>query len=141
MASPVEAQVLLCDAAVSDPSGKLHMLGAGWSTIRTPLSPHAVAVLFRIPWDRANQKIDFSLKLVDSDGHPVRLPSPNGPQELGEEGQIEVGRPPGVTPGSPLGGALALSIPPLPLAPGRYEWRLRVAQTDIGTSFEVLGSA
>lgn len=29
MASPVEAMLILCDAAVSDPTGKVHMLGAG----------------------------------------------------------------------------------------------------------------
>lgn len=138
MASPVDAQLLLCDAAVSDPTGKLHMLGAGWSIIGTPLPPHAVAVLFRIPWDRANTKIQFSLQLLDSDGRLVKLPTPAGEQQLVREGAIEVGRPPGVTPGSPLTGSMSLTVPPLPLDAGRYEWRLHVAETDVSAAFEVL---
>ena len=49
----IEAQLLLCDAAVADQAGKLHMLGAGWSVTSSPTSPQAVAVLLKIPWDRA----------------------------------------------------------------------------------------
>lgn len=139
MASPVEAQLILCDAAVSDQSGKLHMLGAGWSAVATPMPPHAVAILFRIPWDRANQKIPFSLKLLDADGHPVQVPIPGGTQELGNQGDIEVGRPPGATHGSPLTASMSLTIPPLPLDPGRYEWRLHVAESQVSGNFEVLG--
>ena len=74
MASPLEAQVILCDAAVADPGGKVHMLGAGWSMTGSPTAPQAVAVLMKIPWDRANQKIPMALRLLDADGKPVKLP-------------------------------------------------------------------
>ncbi|MGH3741942.1 MAG: hypothetical protein ACRDT1_11480, partial [Micromonosporaceae bacterium] len=64
MAAPVEAQLILCDSAQTDASGgKVHMLGAGWSITSTPAAPHAVVVLAKIPWDRANQKIHFRLAL------------------------------------------------------------------------------
>lgn len=138
MASPVDAQMILCDAAVSDPSGKLHMLGAGWAVVGTPTAPHAVAVLARIPWDRANQQIPLSLKLLDSDGHAVVVSTPQGDQPIEQDVSLEVGRPPGITHGSPLTASFALNVPPLPLAPGRYEWRLKIAQTELTASFEVL---
>jgi hypothetical protein len=53
MASPVLAKLILCDYAVADPAGKVHMLGAGWSLTSSPTPPHAVVVLMKIPWDRA----------------------------------------------------------------------------------------
>jgi hypothetical protein len=43
------------------------------------------------------------------------------------EGQFEVGRPPGLKPGSPLDFALAVNVPPLQLPPdSRYVWRLAI---------------
>lgn len=139
MASPVEAQLLLCDAAVADPSGKLHMLGVGWTNVGVPMGPHAVAILFKIPWDRANQKIKFKLTLRNSDGQPLQFPGPDGSvQTLSNEGEVEVGRPPGITHGSPLTAAMSVSVPPLPLGPGRYEWLLEVAQTEVFAAFEVV---
>jgi hypothetical protein len=124
MASPVDAQVILCDAAVADPSGKVHMLGAGWSVTTSPTAPQAVALLVKVPWDRANQKLHMKLQLRDSDGHPVDLPGPDGRQSVGTEGQIEVGRPPGLAPGSTIDASFALNVSSMPLPPGRYEWHL-----------------
>jgi hypothetical protein len=141
MASPVEAQLILCDAAVADPTGKIHMLGAGWTVVSTPTPGHAVAVLARVPWDRANQKLPLRLQLLDSDGHPAELLTAEGPQRLEANAELEVGRPPGVTPGSPLAASFALNIPSLPLPPGRYEWRLQIAQTELSAAFEVMRQA
>lgn len=74
MASPLDVQVILCDAAQADPgSGKLHMLGAGWSDIGTPTTPHAVAIMIKVPWDRTNQKLPLRLELVDGGGHTPQL--------------------------------------------------------------------
>jgi hypothetical protein len=130
--------VLLCDAAVADPAGKLHMLGAGWSLTSSPTSPQAVAVLLKIPWDRANEQLGLVLRLLDSDGRPVVLATPDGGQEVTMTGGIEAGRPPGVTRGSPLDAALAFSVPSLPLPPGRYQWRLEVAEDAFAVSFQVV---
>jgi hypothetical protein len=44
------------------------------------------------------------------------------------EGDIEVGRPPGIPHGSMLDTSFVLNLPPLPLPPGRYEWRLEIAE-------------
>lgn len=140
MASPIEAQLLLCDAAVADPSGKLHMLGAGWSMTSSPTAPQAVAVLLKIPWDRANQRMPVVLRLLDSDGQPVVLSTPEGSQQVVVGGEVEAGRPAGVAHGSPLDAAMAFNVPPLPLDPGRYQWRLDVADQSFTSSFQVVGN-
>ncbi len=115
------------------------MLGAGWSITGSPTSPQAVAVMLKIPWDRANQRLALVLRLVDSDGRPVALATPEGMQEITMGGDIEAGRPPGVPPGSPLDAALAFSVPSLPLPPGRYQWRLDVGEDTFTAGFQVAG--
>ncbi len=137
MASPINAAIILCDAAQAEPSGKLHMLGAGWSTTPTPTPPQAVAVLIKVPWDRANQVLPLTLQLFDADGHPVLLPSPGGLVPLRIESQFEVGRPAGVPEGSPIDASFALNVQPMPLVPGRYEWRMELAGESFAAPFLV----
>lgn len=141
MASPVEAHLILCDHAVTDPSGKVHMLGAGWTVTGTPTAPHGVAVLMKVPWDRANQKIPLHLRLLDDNGQPVHPQGPHGPGQAEVKADLEVGRPPGLKPGSPLPAAFAINVAPMLLPPGRYEWRLTVAQTDYAEGFQVIESS
>jgi hypothetical protein len=137
MASPVLAKLILCDHAVADPAGKVHMLGAGWSLTSSPTPPHAVVVLMKIPWDRANQKIDVSLTLLTADGEQVAVQTPGGSVPVAARGEVEAGRPPGLAHGSPLDASFALNVQPLPLRPGRYQWRLQVAEGLLTESFEV----
>ncbi len=141
MASPVDAVLLLCDAAQADQQGKVHMLGAGWSRTGSPTAPQAVVAMLKIPWDRANQPIGLKLALLDSDGKQVTLGAPEGPQAVATEGAVEVGRPPGIAHGSPLEAAFVVNLPPMPLPPGRYEWRLTVAETETTTAFQVIGAS
>jgi len=55
------------------------------------------------------------------------VPTPMGDQPMQISSQFEVGRPPGLTPGTDLDVALAINIAPLPLAPGaRYLWRCSI---------------
>jgi len=137
MASPVEAQVILCDAAVADPSGKVHMLGAGWSRMPSPTTPHAVVLLIKVPWDRANQKLPLVLELRGPDGEPIELKSPTGVATVGLRTELEVGRPPGVVSGSMLDASFAINIPALPLPPGRYEWHIELAEQPFAVFFAV----
>lgn len=138
MASPIEAQLILADAAQADPSGKVHILGAGWSRTSSPTAPQAVVVLMKIPWDRANQKLPRKVELLDADGHPVEIDTLEGSQRIAQEGSIEVGRPAGVAAGSLLDAAFVLNVPGLPLEPGRYEWKLTVAEETLASSFTVM---
>jgi hypothetical protein len=112
------------------------MLGAGWSITSSPTAPHAVAVLVKVPWDRTNERIPLYLELLDSDGHPA-IVGDDGQTKVRTEAAIEVGRPPGIPPGTAIDASFALNIPSLPLPPGRYEYRLRVGDQDFHASFLV----
>ncbi|MFI5934969.1 DUF6941 family protein [Actinoplanes sp. NPDC051494] len=138
MASPLEIQLILCDAAQAEPiSGKVHMLGAGWSRTFSPVS-HAVVVLAKVPWDRANQRIPLMLTLREQDGPPVAFDTPEGRREVKADGEIEVGRPAGIPAGSPLDASFALNVSPLPLGPGRYDWLLEVGEETKIAGFTVM---
>ena len=122
--------MLLADAAQAA-EGKLYVLGGGWSITGPQPVPSAIAIHIEIPWDQANMQHSWRLELVDSDGEPVRIETPDqpDPQPLVLEGNFEIGRPPGLTPGTPLGLPLAINLGPLPIPPGRrYEWRLTIDQ-------------
>jgi len=121
----VKVTMLLADAAqVSE--GKLYILGAGWSISRG-INPMAVAIKIEVPWDEANKPHNWILELVSEDNSAVSLSDPQGPpQSIRVEGDLEVGHPPALKPGTPLDVPLALSVGPLPLPPGRYLWRFSI---------------
>ena len=121
---------------VADPLGKLHMLGAGWSITSSPTSPAAVAILLKVPWDPTNERIPMSLYLCDADGARVTIDE----RPVGLEQQFEVGRPPGLAPGTPIDASFQFTVPPLPLHPGRFQWRLAVGVDEFSISFEVRGT-
>jgi len=101
-------------------------------------SAQAVAMLIKIPRDRANLKLHFALRLLDPDGKQVTLRGIDGQLvPIGQEGDIEAGRPPGIAAGSMLDAALPISVPSMPLPPGRYEWRLELAEQTLVESFTV----
>jgi hypothetical protein len=107
--------------------GKLNVIGAGWTLIGPQPSTFAIGLIFDVPWDRANEQLDFRLELVDQDGQPISIETPEGTQPVVIAGGFEVGRPPGVKRGTPLTFPVAINLAPHPLPPGgRYEWRLTV---------------
>lgn len=85
--------LILADAAQVN-GNKLYLLGGGWDrlTIRRPFPVNhvmTVAASFRVSWNDTNQKHDWEIEVVDADG-----------SSLGKvAGQLEAGRPAGVTPG------------------------------------------
>jgi hypothetical protein len=114
--------MLLADA-VQAVTGKLYVLGGGWSVTGPDPSPSALAIKIDVPWDEGNKKHRFRLALVDADGQAVPVPGGQTPVEV--TGEFEAGRPAGLTPGTPLDVVLALNIGPLLLEPGsRYVWRI-----------------
>ncbi len=63
----------------------------------------------------------------DSDGHPVEVPvTPRQSNRVGTEFDLKVGRPAGLEHGGMIDAAMAFNVGPLPLAPGRYQWRLEL---------------
>jgi hypothetical protein len=122
----MKVTMLLADSA-QVVEGKLYVLGGGWSITGPEPSPFAIALLFDVPWDQTNIRHHFRLELVDLDGHPVLVETPEGEQGLAIEGQFEIGRPPGLKRGAAIPTPLAFNLPPQPIPPGGwYEWRLTV---------------
>jgi len=118
--------MLLADSAQAV-DGKLYILGGGWSITGPQPTPSAIALKIEVPWDRANQRYDLEIALLDVDGHPVQVPTPSGDRPIELKSQFEVGRPAGLLPGTPLDVAFAVNLGPLPLRPGqRYVWRCSI---------------
>jgi hypothetical protein len=119
------ATMLLADAAQAI-DNKLYVLGGGWSITGPDPTPSAIALALKVPWDEANAPHELRIELLDSDGDPVLAGEPE-PQPIVIQSQFEVGRPPGVRPGTPIDLTFAVGIGPMALPPGgRFEWRLTI---------------
>jgi hypothetical protein len=142
LALGVKATMLLADyAVVSD--GKLTIVGGGWSQTGPEPASFGIALLIQVPWDQANTMHSFNVELLDADGAHVVVETPDDEQQpVAFGGEFEVGRPPGLKPGTPLDFPVAMNSTPLPLEPGRYEWRLTIddqARQDWSVPFTVRG--
>jgi hypothetical protein len=127
----VKTTLLLCDH-VQEVSGKLYVLGGGWSIFRGSPVTMGLAVKISVPWDAANIPHDFAARLVTQDGLDPVLPSAEGePASARVEfnGRFESGRPAGLAPGSDLDAPIAVNLAGLPLGPGRYEWQVSIDGT------------
>lgn len=123
----VKVTMMLADhAQVAD--GKLFINGGGWTITGPGPVPFAIALYIEVPWDRTNTKHHWRLELLDADGEPVTVERDDGTQPIFAEGDFEVGRPPGLKPGTPVAIPLAFGFPsPPPLPPGgRYVWQLTI---------------
>jgi len=136
--------MLLADYAVVT-DGKLTIVGGGWSQAGPEPSPFGIGLLIQVPWDQSNTVHAFTLELLDADGAAVTLEGvEDDPQPISFGGEFEVGRPPGLKPGTPLDFPVAMNSTPLPLPPGRYEWRLTIdgrSQQDWTLPFTVRSEA
>jgi hypothetical protein len=118
--------MLLADFAQAV-EGKLYVLGGGWSVINSGPVSFAIAIYVQTAWHQANVRHGFKLELLDADGQPVIVSTPEGEKPLLIEGEFESGRPPGLKPGTPLDGTLAVNLAGVPLpADSRLEWRLSI---------------
>lgn len=80
-------------------NGKLYVHGGGWDGIFTPGFPMtqpsmALAYIFRVEYSEAPASIPFLIELLDEEEQPR--------PEVRYEGTVNVGHPPGSTPGSPI---------------------------------------
>ena len=118
--------MLLADAA-QRVGGKLYVLGGGWSIINPGSVMFAIAVYIQTAWTRGDTQNEFRIDLLDSDGVPVLVESPDGAEvPLFLEGDFFAPRSPEVKAGTPLDGGfiwnVALSLP----ADSRLEFRLTI---------------
>jgi hypothetical protein len=122
----VKVTVLVADAA-QELGGKIYALGVGWSVIPTPTPPHALIILIDVDWTETNRRFNLRAELVDSDMQPVMVQTGVGEQPVQIEGEVEVGRPAGLPPGSSIRVPFVASFGPLVLVAGsRYEWRVTI---------------
>lgn len=130
----MRATALLCDWAEVI-NGKLYIQGGGWSQL-TLVRPHTVAVAVKlyVPWDRTNRKLNFTAGFFNEDGEPVYGRDAAGAQsgEVKVEGQFEIGRPPGLRPGSDLDTPMVLRYENVLFETGRYNWVMVVEGNEVG---------
>lgn len=89
-------------------NGLLYLMGAGWTDSwrvpnpdgTVPPTKLGIGVSILVPWGETNRRHDLSVKLEHEDG---------GTALIEMQGQFEVGRPPGVTPGVDLRSVLAIN--------------------------------
>ena len=127
-ATGVEATMLLCDSAQAV-NGKLYILGGGWSLIAkvVPRFNMSLAVKLTVPWSRSNEKIHFEATLVTDQGQAVQQEDAEGATNpVRAEGDLELGRPPGLRPGTSLDATFVLNFEGLDLEVGGYVWQLLV---------------
>jgi len=94
-----------------------------------------LAVKLAVPWDQSNQPHTVRAALLTEDGEPVDLGA--GPVQA--SGNVEVGRPPGVKPGTPLDVPMVLPFGFLAFKPGGYVWELEVDNEPVArTPFRVM---
>jgi hypothetical protein len=119
----LDATLLLCDSAEAI-NGKLYIMGGGWNILFAPGTPVRIAlgILLAVPWNETNQRRQLRIELLTSDGEVVHL---NG-NEVAATAEFDVGRPPGIKPGSTLNAPFALNFDGLILDVGGYEFVLKV---------------
>ncbi|WP_327104877.1 DUF6941 family protein [Nonomuraea glycinis] len=134
----MQAFLVLCDAAGSDTAtGKLNLLGAGWSLTGPAIPMSAVAGFIRLPWDEVNgEDLSFQLQIVDDSGEPVRpFIDNNVPFRI--EGKFTLRDPEQAEKAAktvPLNISFAFPLPPLPLTPGcTYRWILETQDKEVAS--------
>lgn len=128
-ATDIEATMLLCDYAQSV-NGKLYIVGGGWSLLSKvqPRVNMSLAVKLTVPWSRSNEKLHMEAALITDQGEEVTQEADDGTsQAVKAQGDIELGRPPGLRHGTSLDATFVLNFEGLDLDVGGYVWQLDVA--------------
>jgi hypothetical protein len=122
----LKVSLMLADHAQAV-GGKLYILGGGWSVTGPGPSSFAIVLDVKVPWHGINVDHKLEFDLLDADGRPVEIETPEGPKPLRFEGTFQATPAPGVKPGVPIDAPLAFNLPAYPIPPGgRYEWRLTI---------------
>lgn len=111
-------------------NGKLYVTGGSWNIIYARDLPYehphlSVAATIEVPWTATNETHSFRVELFDADRKPAL------PQKL--EGQLEVGRPPGMRPGDYTNVVLVFNVNKLKFEePGSYSFVMTMDETTLG---------
>lgn len=124
--SEVKVTMVLADYAVVA-EDKLTVVGGGWTITGAQTAPFGIGVIIEVPWNQTNQDHQFRFALTDIDGNAVEVDTPEGTQIVQFEGGFQVGRPPGVRPGSAIPIKFAINSGPISLSAGcHYVWQLAI---------------
>jgi hypothetical protein len=124
----IRAHLVLADFAETDSSGKVHLLGGGWTALRGGAGPHAVVAFLKVPTDQADKAITVTLRLVSKESRMVvEQLGPGGIQRLEITGQVVLNIPPDWDQSVDLDAIFAINLGPLLLSAGTYTW---VAEID-----------
>jgi hypothetical protein len=122
-----QAVIVLGDFAERDSaSGKVHILGAGWSVTGPAPTPQAVIIFVKVPPDHAGMPIPITLRLLDQSGQFVKVPGAAGMQRLEISGQIEMAEPESWRGSADLDAVFSVNVGPLALQPGTYSWHVDI---------------
>jgi len=116
-------------------NGLLYLTGAGWTDLRRPVGPAGqiplnhigIGLSILVSWNETNQKHRVILRIEDADGKSL----------VNVEGEIEMGRPAGLPPGSDLRGVMAINGEVLFQAAGVYRVVAAVGQNMRSVTFRV----
>jgi hypothetical protein len=85
-------------------NGKLYAMGGGWDSLTVNALPavqkFAIAVSFLVPWNETNQPHDMTIELMNEDGRSFAR----------VDGELEVGRPAGISLGAEQRLLLAVNL-------------------------------
>ena len=116
-------------------NGLLYLSGAGWTDLvrpvqlggQIPVNHLGIGVAILVSWNETNQRHHVVIRIEDADGKAL----------VNVEGDIEMGRPPGLTPGSDLRGVMAINGEVQFPATGIYRVVASVAQDVRSVTFRV----
>jgi hypothetical protein len=117
----MEVTLVLCDYAEAV-NGKVYIMGGGWNVLWAADLPvnMSIAALVTVPWDQTNQRHAITLELLTDEGEKVEFQE----QPVVLSGEFEVGRPPGVKPGTSFNSPFVWNLSGLTLPAGGYDWKL-----------------
>src|SRR5262249_34220415 len=116
-------------------NGLLYLSGAGWTDLRRPVLPQGnvpvnhvgIGVAILVAWTETNRRHRRVLGLENADGQVV----------VNVEGDIEMGRPVGVPPGSDLRGVMGINVEVQFPGAGIYRIVASVAEHSRSVTFRV----
>jgi hypothetical protein len=133
--------IVLADFAETDTAtGKVHIIGAGWSFTGPEPSPHAVVAFIQIPADRVGgNPIPVTLRLTDRAGQLVEAQGPAGMQRVEISGQVETQVQDGWDRSTEVEVTFTANLMGLPLQAGEsYTWSMEVDGKELAsTQFQV----
>jgi hypothetical protein len=116
-------------------NGLLYLSGAGWTDHRRPIAPggslpithFGVAIAILVGWEETNRRHRVVLRMENADGQEM----------LNMQADMEMGRPPGLPPGSDLRGVMAINADMQFPSAGIYRLIAAVADSERSVTFRV----